>query len=61
MPAELLAHAGVTAHGGDGEVGVGAQQSEDLSPGIAGGAGDGDRQIVHMNNHTASLNYMQEA
>ena len=61
MSAELLDRGGMSAHRGDVQVGVSAQQPEDLSPGVSGGTGDGNRKIVHMYNHTRQLIYMQEA
>ncbi|GAA1527458.1 hypothetical protein GCM10009690_32930 [Brevibacterium permense] len=61
MSAELLTRGGMSAHRGDVQVGVSAQQPEDLSPGVSGGTGDGNRKIVHMYNHTRQLIYMQEA
>src|SRR5699024_10988822 len=61
MSAELLTRGGMSAHRGDVQVGVSAQQPEDLSSGVCGGIGDGKRKIVHMYNYTSTLNYMQEA
>ena len=61
MSAERLAHGGMSAHRGDVEMRVSAQQPEDLSPGVSGGTGDGNRKIIHMYNYTSTLNYMQEA
>ncbi|GAA1844603.1 hypothetical protein GCM10009813_03630 [Brevibacterium marinum] len=61
MSAELLTRGGMSAHRCDVQVGVSAQQPEDLSPGVSGGTGDGNRKIIHMYNYTSALNYMQEA
>ncbi|AOP54131.1 hypothetical protein BLSMQ_2425 [Brevibacterium aurantiacum] len=61
MSAELLACSGMSAHRSDVQVRVSAQQPEDLSPGVSGSTGDGNRKIVHMYNYTSTLNYMQEA
>src|SRR5699024_508787 len=61
MSAECLAHGRMSAHRCDVQMGVSAQQPEDLSPGVSGGTGDGNTEIVHMYNYTSTLNYMQEA
>lgn len=61
MSAERLTHRRMPAHRCDVQVGVSAQQPEDLSPGVSGSTGDGNRKIIHMYNYTAHLNYMQEA
>src|SRR5699024_1254932 len=61
MSAECLAHGGMSAHRCDVQMRVSTQQPEDLSPGVSGGTGDGNTEIVHMYNYTSTLNYMQEA
>src|SRR5699024_4747006 len=61
MSAECLAHGRVSAHRCDVRMGVSAQQPEALSPGVSGGTGGGNTEIVHMYNYTSTLNYMQEA
>src|SRR5699024_7338538 len=58
MSAERLAHGRMSTHRCDVQMRVSAQQPEDLSPGVSGGTGDGNTEIVHMYNYTSTLNYM---
>lgn len=51
----------MSAHGGDVQMRVGGEEAENLSPGVPGGTGDGNLEIVHMYNYTAHANNMQEA